>query len=115
MGIDPKNHRLHHSLPHNSTGATSLGQKLVDMNEPAVKPRGDDIYQASDAGSCWDDEPCRLLPDLNLDLTMSIPSSSSSSPSLANKANKEKKNDSELPNLNQQGLSASSATLVLFQ
>lgn len=114
MGIDPKNHRLRHSLPHNSTVATSLGLKLVDMNEPAVKPRGDNINQASDAGSSLEDEPCRLLPDLNLDLTMTIPSPSSSS-SLANKANKEEKSVNELPNLNQQHLLAYSPTLVLFQ
>ena len=77
MGIDPNNHRLIHTvLPnrpenqHNSN--TSSGSKVPAINNiPPVKSRCDND-QVSDAASCLEVEPCSQLPDLNLDLTISI-------------------------------------------
>nr|URY18846.1 MYB protein [Zanthoxylum bungeanum] len=113
MGIDPNNHRLHH-IPQNP-------RKVDNANQPAAavlqkSPGENDHDQASDAGSCLDEmtKRCDLpLPDLNLDLTISIPSASSIA-----KVKEEKINDNynELPKLKQQDqYLASSPTLVLFQ
>lgn len=114
MGIDPNNHRiLHHSLhrrhenPNNSTSATSSGLKVeTDKQRPdAVKSNGGgDNDQTSDTGSCLEDEPCEL-PDLNLDLSMTIPSPGKP---------KEQKNFSEPNNIKEQELTPF-RTLVLFQ
>ncbi|KAJ6890999.1 transcription repressor MYB4-like [Populus alba x Populus x berolinensis] len=78
MGIDPNNHRLNQNLlrsrnPPNPANATSSGLKIQAKQQP-TKPRVES-EQTSDAGSCLEDDQC-ALPDLNLDLTMSIPSSS---------------------------------------
>ncbi|KAA8529071.1 hypothetical protein F0562_033441 [Nyssa sinensis] len=78
MGIDPNNHRLSHNLfrpqnPDASGSATSSASKSHACE--AAKSRGGDNDQVSDAGSCLEDEPSGL-PDLNLDLTMTIPSPS---------------------------------------
>ncbi|XVE85390.1 hypothetical protein DITRI_Ditri17bG0087200 [Diplodiscus trichospermus] len=77
MGIDPNNHRLNHNVlphrpenPHNSHA--SSGSKVPATNNiPPVKSRRDND-QVSDAASCLEDEPSGQLPDLNLDLTISI-------------------------------------------
>ncbi|XVF02825.1 hypothetical protein REPUB_Repub04eG0207700 [Reevesia pubescens] len=89
MGIDPSNHRLisHNLLPlpqnphssNTSASATSSVSKVPEANNninPAVKSRcdNDQVY----AASCLEDEPCSQLPDLNLDITISI-----SAPSVA--------------------------------
>ncbi|KAJ6771892.1 hypothetical protein OIU74_018187 [Salix koriyanagi] len=78
MGIDPNNHRLNQNLlrsrnPPKPAIATPSGLKVQAIQPPA-KPLVDS-EQTSDAGSRLDDDQ-RALPDLNLDLTMSIPSSS---------------------------------------
>ncbi|KAK8526268.1 hypothetical protein V6N13_017320 [Hibiscus sabdariffa] len=86
MGIDPNNHRLitrnllpRPQFPHiSNTGASEIspGPKVpitCDANiRPPLKCRRDND-QVSDAASCLDDEPCsNQLPDLNLDLTISV-------------------------------------------
>ncbi|KAJ6356775.1 hypothetical protein OIU78_004804 [Salix suchowensis] len=78
MGIDPNNHRLNQNLlrsrnPPKPAIATPSGLKVQAIQPPA-KPLVDS-EQTSDAGSRLDDDQ-GALPDLNLDLTMSIPSSS---------------------------------------
>ena len=116
MGIDPNNHKLSQSLPrlhqnpqHNSSSATSSGPK-TNANPP-LKPRRDND-QVSDAGSCLEDDEPSGLPDLNLDLTISIPSDSS----LAKIEDEKKliKNNNDQPNLKEQEF-APSPTLCLFQ
>lgn len=91
MGIDPNNHRLSQNLPRpQNLISTSSDAKLYDLKscvtaahqQPVLdtKSRGFDINnnyirdQVSDtAGSCLlEDDSCGL-PDLNLDLTTSIP------------------------------------------
>ncbi|KAK8529257.1 hypothetical protein V6N13_102190 [Hibiscus sabdariffa] len=86
MGIDPNNHRLitrnllpRPQFPHiSNTGASGIspGPKVPITgdanNRPPLKCRRDND-QVSDAASCLDDEPCsNQLPDLNLDLTISV-------------------------------------------
>ncbi|WRX13569.1 SANT/Myb domain - like 10 [Theobroma cacao] len=82
MGIDPKNHRLgitklprpQSPLKYSNTSATSSGSKVPAANKknPAVKSRCDND-QVSDAASCLEDEPCgQLIPDLNLNLDLTI-------------------------------------------
>ncbi|KAL5763325.1 hypothetical protein ACOSP7_019589 [Xanthoceras sorbifolium] len=139
MGIDPNNHRLSQSLPrlhhhhhhqtppppqqqHNSSSsnnATSLGPK-TDANPP-LKPRIRDNNDQvlSDAGSCLEDDdhdeqPSRL-PDLNLDLMISIPSSLAKTDDDQEETKKIKKNNKDqLINLSEQVFSPST-TLCLFQ
>ena len=110
MGIDPNNHRLSHSIrplqnsptPDNSA---SSGSKENAKNE-AKRPLGDNYDQVSDAGSGLEDESCGL-PDLNLDLTMNIPSASPIIPQDTQKPTHESKTARD-PNF------ASSPTLLLF-
>ncbi|KAJ4960524.1 hypothetical protein NE237_020434 [Protea cynaroides] len=76
MGIDPSNHRLNQKLPRTlilSGSDTSSGSKTQVACQPCKpkKSQGDND-QVSDAGSCLEDGAC-TLPDLNLDLAMSIP------------------------------------------
>ncbi|XP_057471181.1 MYB-like transcription factor 4 [Actinidia eriantha] len=76
MGIDPNNHRLNQSLhrfqnPHASNSTTSSGSE--DLISKPVKTRCDND-QVSDAGCCLEDAR-RGLPDLNLDLKITNPSS----------------------------------------
>ncbi|GMI75158.1 myb domain protein 4 [Hibiscus trionum] len=87
MGIDPNNHRLitrnllpRPQFPHNfCTGASGISAEpkvpvigdAADIHPPLHSRRDND--QVSDAASCLDDEPCsNQLPDLNLDLTISV-------------------------------------------
>ncbi|XVF85335.1 hypothetical protein PTKIN_Ptkin17bG0109500 [Pterospermum kingtungense] len=86
MGIDPNNHKLmtRTVLPHrpqnSQNSKTSSASKLVpaatkdNNNIPPVKPPRCDNDQVSDAASCLEDDQCTQLPDLNLDLTISISS-----------------------------------------
>nr|QLL26887.1 MYB transcription factor [Heuchera micrantha] len=85
MGIDPNNHRLGQKVviprpenQHDSDSATSSGSKLDRPSQLPVKIRANNNDQASDAGSCLEDDhgPCGGLPDLNLDLSITIPSPS---------------------------------------
>ncbi|KAL5553389.1 hypothetical protein UlMin_040790 [Ulmus minor] len=88
MGIDPNNHRLNNSFPRpqiSQTVATTnmlpSVEKSPNSGQRLKSPNCDDISchddQVSDAGSCLEDESnSGLLPDLNLDLTMNIPSPS---------------------------------------
>ncbi|KAF8399020.1 hypothetical protein HHK36_014886 [Tetracentron sinense] len=82
MGIDPNNHRLNRDLPRpknqlvsgSSTSSLSKEQACQPCRRP-VKSHGDND-QVSDGASSLEDDTCGL-PDLNLDLTISLPSSSS--------------------------------------
>ncbi|KAF2323991.1 hypothetical protein GH714_005887 [Hevea brasiliensis] len=114
MGIDPNNHRLNQNLPRlqnpqDSSSATSSG-----MKSDTTKPHNDNNNnnsneQASDAASCLEDGPS-ALPDLNLDLTMSIPSSTS-----ANISPEEKQKITESNLSKEPEVAAASPTLLLFQ
>ncbi|XP_077253755.1 MYB-like transcription factor 4 [Tasmannia lanceolata] len=75
MGIDPNNHRLSRNLPshqqkHGSGSSTSSGSKCQLFEQ--AKSQGDND-QTSDAASCLENSSALL--DLNLDLTITIPSS----------------------------------------
>ncbi|CAK9154779.1 unnamed protein product [Ilex paraguariensis] len=77
MGINPNHHRLNHSLPHlqslgASTSTTSSASKSHECQP--VKCHVDN-NQVSDAVSVLEDDP-RGLPDLNLSLTLDVPSHS---------------------------------------
>ncbi|KAK2635384.1 hypothetical protein Ddye_030176 [Dipteronia dyeriana] len=136
MGIDPNNHRLSQSLPRldnpqnppvllqhkSSSTATSLGTK-TDAKPPLLKSASRrDSDQVSDSGSCLEDidEPS-ALPDLNLDLTISIPSDDHLQPSLViteEDQKKLKKINKDHPNFNllcHQQEFPPSPTLCLFQ
>ncbi|GLT91934.1 hypothetical protein SLE2022_097950 [Rubroshorea leprosula] len=82
MGLDPNNHRLVTNLPRSTnrpgeysicTSATSSAPKIPpNDNQQSVKSGTcEDHHQVSDAGSCLKHGPC--LPDLNLDLTINLP------------------------------------------
>ena len=78
-GIDPNNHRLSHKIPPlqnppMSESSKSSGLKVISKNEP-TKSHVDNYGQVSD------EDESNALPDLNLDLTMSVPSSAA--PSIA--------------------------------
>ncbi|XP_022725872.1 myb-related protein 308-like [Durio zibethinus] len=119
IGIDPNNHRLiSHKLlprpenPHNSNSsasATSSGSKVpaATNTNPPVKSRCDNDL-VSDAASCLEDEPCSQLPDLNLDLTISI-----SAPSAAKLEDQEKTHKQF--NISMDLDLSPSPTLVLFR
>lgn len=80
MGIDPNNHRLNHSLPRPAHPILTSIETIQIKNDMNNTQRYDND-QVSDARSCLDDETPRgslTLPDLNLDLSMSFPSPSSS-------------------------------------
>ena len=69
MGIDPKNHRLTLNLGASGTAKSSPSKSF--LCEPVkVSVENDHI---SDAGSCLQNKT-HGLPDLNLDLRISIPS-----------------------------------------
>ncbi|XP_068643087.1 MYB-like transcription factor 4 [Aristolochia californica] len=79
MGIDPNNHRLNRNLPpwqqqqasyDRATISDSKGQVCEPCDE--AKAPSDDRHQLSDAASSFNDEE-RNIPDLNLDLSVSIP------------------------------------------
>ncbi|XP_042487068.1 transcription repressor MYB4-like [Macadamia integrifolia] len=112
MGIDPNNHRLNQRVPRPQTqlvsggSDTSSGSK-THIFQPCkpVKSQGDND-QVSDAGSCLEDDTCNL-PDLNLDLTIRIPS-----PSLAVMEESQQFPDS---NIAGEPECAPSSTLLLFR
>ncbi|KAJ4972728.1 hypothetical protein NE237_005902 [Protea cynaroides] len=79
MGIDPNKHRLNQKFPHpqivsGGSDTSSRSKTQTCQSFKPLKSQGDND-QVSDAGSCLEDDTC-TLPDLNLDLTMSIPSPS---------------------------------------
>nr|AFH03064.1 R2R3-MYB transcription factor MYB12 [Epimedium sagittatum] len=80
MGIDPNNHRLTHNLPGRSqiqkvsTSAASSGSKN-QTRLPVMKIQANND-QLSDAGSSSLEDDTSTLPDLNLDLTINLPSPS---------------------------------------
>ncbi|KAF2316757.1 hypothetical protein P3X46_026600 [Hevea brasiliensis] len=109
MGIDPNNHRLTHNLPRlqipqDSGSATSSGGLKSD-----TEPHNDNNQQASDAASCLEDGPIALA-DLNLDLTISFPSSTA-----PNTTPEEKQKNTESNLSKEPEVPAASFTLLLFQ
>ncbi|CAJ1939550.1 unnamed protein product [Sphenostylis stenocarpa] len=83
-GIDPNNHRLDHKVPFlqnplmSDDSSEPFGTKDVDKNEPSKSPRH--VYhcgEVSDDASGEAQSSC-ALPDLNLDLSIAIPSPSHS-------------------------------------
>ncbi|XVE92057.1 hypothetical protein REPUB_Repub01dG0064500 [Reevesia pubescens] len=126
-GIDPNNHRLiSHNLlhrpenPHNnsnsSASATSSGSKVPaatnNINPPVLKSRCEND-QVSDAASCLEDEPCsNQLPDLNLDLTISI----NPAPSVAKLEDDDQEQNHKESNISRdREYFSPSPTLVLFR
>ncbi|CAL5350304.1 hypothetical protein CsSME_00037496 [Camellia sinensis var. sinensis] len=113
MGIDPNNHRLNQSLTRSqnlgtSGSATSSASK--DRASQPMKTKGDHNDQVSDAGSCLEDATC-VLPDLNLDLKITIPS-----PSIAIIEEEGKLNDeSTISRGLECALIRTSPTLLLFR
>ncbi|XP_030447996.1 MYB-like transcription factor 4 [Syzygium oleosum] len=112
MGIDPNNHRLNQTPPRlessNNISISATSSGLKTRLSPQQKYCGGDKDQVSDAGSCLEDEPSRL-PDLNLDLTISIPS-----PSPA-KIEKVRNPSSYKHDMSRDSEIAPSSTLVLFR
>ncbi|KAJ8769233.1 hypothetical protein K2173_001470 [Erythroxylum novogranatense] len=112
-GIDPNNHRVSHSFPRlqdsqNSASAASSGFKTQPKVEQHLAKPNADYEQVSDAASSLENDPCGLLPDLNLDVTVTVPASSS----IANVEEKRKDNGSNLL----RGLDLNPpSTLLLFQ
>lgn len=135
MGIDPNNHRLTHKFPPlqnptTSGSSTSSGlkdnrniiAKNIHNNEPTIKPEIglSDLNheQVSDAASGLEDESYGGVPDLNLDLTMSIPSTSSSPiiiPTSAANGDTQKPIHHESKSSREMHFANSSPTLFLFQ
>lgn len=112
MGIDPNNHRLSHinvSRPQTSNAsadAMSFGLK-THANHQSEKSQVENCDQVSDAGSCLEDDSCGL-PDLNLDLMITMPSLNS----LANVEEEQKLVES---NTSSELEFTHSPTLVLFR
>lgn len=84
MGIDPNNHRLNQTLSRpNNDNSQTFGSSIVSppatktpaTDETAKPHSGDCNQEVSDGGSCLVDEESSMppLPDLNLDLTMTVP------------------------------------------
>ncbi|KAK3040734.1 hypothetical protein RJ639_029256 [Escallonia herrerae] len=107
-GIDPNNHRLVHSLPlpHQkrdaSPSATSSGSRSHACRP--VRSLGDNDH-VSDAGSCFEDYTS--VPDLNLELTITVPS-----PSLSVAVGERRNNE---PTLSKEHDFALSPALLLFR
>lgn len=140
MGIDPNNHRLTNKSPslhqnQTTTSGSSASSGLMkthkdihknsNIDEPVTKkPKitgsaGNYYEQVSDAASGLEDESSGLLPDLNLDLKINIPSTIL--PNISNAAYDHEDNfqkpiihhhESKSPRTMQL---ASSPTLLLFQ
>ncbi|KAJ8769497.1 hypothetical protein K2173_003861 [Erythroxylum novogranatense] len=92
----------------NSASAASSGFKTQPKVEQHLAKPNADYEQVSDAASSLEDDPCGLLPDLNLDVTVTVPASSS----IANVEEKRKDNGSNLL----RGLDLNPpSTLLLFQ
>ncbi|KAJ8641875.1 hypothetical protein MRB53_018569 [Persea americana] len=109
MGVDPNNHRmsrtlLSHQHNHGITSATSSGSKSQESQPSQIAKSLGENDQLSDAASCLDDDTC-ALPDLNLDLTMTVPSSPNSA------SEKQRSEESKVLRGTQ---NAASPTLLLF-
>ncbi|XP_048318055.2 transcription factor MYB8 isoform X1 [Ziziphus jujuba] len=133
MGIDPNNHRLNHSFPrphHHHPSSQTAGTQMsfgfiksptnTDNNIHPLKSSNCD--QESDAGSCLENEFCgdrndHQLPDLNLDLAISIssPNSSTPLPSPPVNAKEEQNLDEPKMSMDLELFVSSSPTLPLFR
>ncbi|KAF7133537.1 hypothetical protein RHSIM_Rhsim09G0098900 [Rhododendron simsii] len=80
MGIDPKNHRLNQNLPRSqnrcASGCATTSSASKEIVSHPLKTRLGENDQLSEAASCLEDST-RCLPDLNLDLKITIDHSSS--------------------------------------
>nr|AKR80571.1 R2R3 MYB transcription factor [Vaccinium uliginosum] len=94
MGIDPNNHRLNQNLPPRSQNprpsptATASSASKHDVSQP-LKTKLAENDQVSDAASCLDDDSTPCLPDLNLDLKITLNYSSSISINFVEEEKKE--------------------------
>ncbi|XP_061358540.1 MYB-like transcription factor 4 [Gastrolobium bilobum] len=109
-GIDPNNHRLSKKIPTLQNPPMSDNSKSSDLKDNCKnvtsKANVDSYGEISDAASGEDES--YALPDLNLDLTMSVPSASPSIAEINLKPIHESKSSRKLH-------FASSSTLVLFK
>ncbi|KAL4179151.1 hypothetical protein AMTRI_Chr13g118610 [Amborella trichopoda] len=72
LGIDPKNHRMAHTLPRqhfHCCSRTDPKQDPLPMSTVHVE-----TDQVSDAASCLDDDTSASVPNLNLELRLNQPS-----------------------------------------
>nr|QLF96268.1 R2R3-myeloblastosis protein [Morus alba] len=106
MGIDPNNHRLNQTFSrpnHDLQNSQTVGSAIVSSPTIKISPSkphgGNGGHEVSDGGSCLEDDEnsSSLLPDLNLDLTMSSPNYS---PEIGNKTIKLGEQKSYIININ---------------
>ncbi|XAR52495.1 hypothetical protein NMG60_11020612 [Bertholletia excelsa] len=74
MGIDPNNHKLNQSLARPQNPGSDSSASKNQVSEEPEKMIGNN--QVSDAGSSLEDVEPQSLPDLNLELTITLPSPS---------------------------------------
>ncbi|GAB2228608.1 hypothetical protein Droror1_Dr00022728 [Drosera rotundifolia] len=76
LGIDPSNHRLNQRRQDLKTITTSMNKESTTHSSPfpnhVSRSINDQAEQVGDEGSCLEDHDSSSLPDLNLELTMSI-------------------------------------------
>ncbi|XP_059649581.1 myb-related protein 308-like [Cornus florida] len=113
MGIDPNNHRLshnHHRLPNAGTasGSATTSASRSHASHPPEKIQGENDQALSDAGSCLEAENHRAMVDLNLDLSITIPS-----PQTAAIVDEEERRQNEYT-ISRELEFAPSSTLLLF-
>lgn len=81
MGIDPNNHRLNQNPPRSQNPCASGSTTSFASKEIVSHPLKTRLLwkndQLSEAASCLEDYSTRCLPDLNLDLKITIDHSSS--------------------------------------
>lgn len=115
MGIDPNNHRVNHTFRRsqspNPSGSSATSSSLVKTNKAAPPPKSPtDNDKSFDAGVSTSEEVNpSSLPDLNLDLTISVPSVS-----IAKVEEQHDENDKSNKNMDIDN-TAPSPTLVLFR
>ncbi|WVZ23280.1 hypothetical protein V8G54_001824 [Vigna mungo] len=79
-GIDPNNHRLDHKVPFlqnppmSEDASEPFGTKVVEKNRPCKSPRH--VYGDVSDDASGEAQSSYALPDLNLDLSIAIPSES---------------------------------------
>lgn len=111
-GIDPNNHRLIHSIPrpqnHNSSASATTSASNSHARQTVGSKGDNDPFSDVHAGSYLEEETISQLPDLNLDLTIKVPS-----PSICVKDQEETKHKDTtvLSKLD----SETSSTLLLFR
>ncbi|KAF7827692.1 myb-related protein 308-like [Senna tora] len=123
-GIDPNNHKLITHKFHNQTIMSPMAQIIDNIDQPKINGDQKIIIinnnnyeeQVSDGASTGlEDESSYGLPDLNLDLSISIPNSSSQILHHHHHQEEEEEDNNQVhqnPNIH---FASSSSTLLLFQ